>query len=93
MIEKAPPPQEDLHHDITELRDDHRPPGAPRAGIAAGQIDTAAALAATTDGAGEPLPPVADRLAQGLGAGAPTPAEPQPGSAETAPAERRTFDR
>ncbi len=61
-------------------RDDHRRPGAPKAGLAPGQIDVPAALAATHDGAGEPLPPVADRIDQGLGADTRTRA-PQPESA------------
>ncbi|KPF58448.1 hypothetical protein IP88_16535 [alpha proteobacterium AAP81b] len=74
-------------------RDDHRPPGSPRAGIAPGQLDVAAALAATHDGAGEPLPAPEDRIAQGLTATEPTPEFPKPGSADTAPDDQRTFDR
>lgn len=65
-----------LNDDPADMRDDLRPPGTPAAGIAPGQIDEDAALAATHDGAGEPLPPVAERRAKGLGA-PPTPGAPQ----------------
>lgn len=92
MTEPRTPPQETLHHEPDHHRDDHRPPGTPHAGIAPGQIDVDAALAATHDGAGEPLPSLAERQAQGLGA-RPSPHSPQPGSADTAPADHRTFTR
>lgn len=91
----APPPDAapaPLAPDSGVPRDDHRPPGAPRAGIAPGQIDVEAALAATHDAAGEPLPPVEERIAQGLLATEPTRQTPKPGSADTQPLDHRTFD-
>lgn len=82
MPAKNAPPLSDAARGTVGSRDDLRPPGAPHSGIAPGQIDEAALAAATSDGAGEPIPPADVMAERGAFAGPPTPAFPQPPSAD-----------
>lgn len=82
MPAKNAPPLSDAARGTVGNRDDLRPPGAPHAGIAPGQLDEAAMRSATTDAAGEPIPPVPVMADRGAFAGPPTAQFPQPPSAD-----------